>query len=70
MALQLHQRFLIASVSLIPAAIGTSVVVMNLAWDHTNQAGMNLIVFGCCFLALIGLLGILMCAIFWKWPDA
>lgn len=68
MALQLQQKFLIASISLIPASIGLFLIDAQIEYGQSNDFAV-LTLLGTCVLMPLSLLGILLCTIFWKWPE-
>lgn len=67
MALKLQQKLLIASISLFPIAGLGMLYDAHQAYDQSND--LQLPTLASYLLVAIGMLGILLCALIWKWPD-
>lgn len=70
MALQLQQKLLITSVSLFPASLVMAYVASRFESDQSNDPATMISLMAIYTLPLLGLFGIVLCAVFWKWPDS
>ena len=68
--MKLQQKILIGVIALIPIGCLAANFGPYLVADQTDDAIIGLVMLGGYFVTAIGCLGILGCAIFWRWDES